>query len=881
METSFYRYILKHSARDQIFLILLTAASMPIVYVSLDIPKRIVNQAIGGENIPQTFLGFELTQVTFLFLLCALYLVLVIANGGFKYVINVYSGTVGERMLRRFRYELYSRVLRFPLPHFKRTAQGEIIPMITAETQPLGEFIGESFSLPALMGGILLTYLSFIFVQDPLLGAAAIALYPLQMYIIPKLQRKVNALNAERVRTIRKVANRIGESVSGIGEIHAHDTSHFERADFSSRVGRIYRIRYELFRRKYFIKFLNNFLASITPFFFFSVGGYLVIKQQLSLGALVAVLAAYKDLSPPWKELLRYYQVKEDVRVKYAQIIEQFQPPDMLDPKLQDAEPETVEPIAGEVVAANVSYSEDGVVKSVDGINFRLNLKDHVAFVGPGGSGKDEVGRLIARLTQPTTGQIMLGGAELEDVPETVLGRRMGYVAQNAFVFAGTVRDNLFYGLKHRPTEAAAYDEAGKLERARREADAIRSGNSPYDVFADWIDYQAAGVDDPAEIDWKGVDVLGLVDMQDDIYSLGLASRIDPAIHEDLAGRILGARVALRERLEATGVAGLIEPFDETKYNENSSIAENLLFGTPTADGFDVDNLAENPYVRRILDQSGLYQDILSIGQQMAQTMVELFADLPPGHEFFEQYAIISSDDLPDYQALLGRVASLGLDEAPEEDRARLVSLAFGLIPARHRLGLLDDAMQARILKARRLFAEQLPPELADAVEFFNADRYNAASSLQDNILFGKLAYGHAQAQARVGEVIGEVIDSLDLRREVMRVGLDYEVGIAGGRLSFAQRQKLAIARALIKNPDVIIVNEATASLDTTAEARVMDNLLKHMKGRGVIWVVNRARLARDFDNIFVMDGGKVVETGTFAELEKSGSVFGELLQTQ
>ena len=214
MEQSFYRYILKHSARDQIFLILLTVASMPIVYVSLDIPKRIVNEAIGGQNFPQMIMGFELAQIPYLFMLCGLYLILVIINGGFKYVINVYSGTVGERMLRRFRYELYSRVLRFPLPHFKRTSQGEIIPMITSETQPLGEFIGESFSLPALMGGILLTYLGFIFVQDPLLGAAAIALYPIQMYIIPKLQRKVNALNAERVRTIRKVANRISSGFS-------------------------------------------------------------------------------------------------------------------------------------------------------------------------------------------------------------------------------------------------------------------------------------------------------------------------------------------------------------------------------------------------------------------------------------------------------------------------------------------------------------------------------------------------------------------------------------------------------------------------------------------------------------------------------------------
>ena len=881
MEKSFYRYILRYSTRDQILLIVLTAASMPLVYVSLDIPKIIVNRAIGGQQIPETLLGFPIDQISFLFALCAAYLGLVILNGAFKYVINVYSGVVGERMLRRFRYDLYSRVLRFPLPHFKRTSPSEIIPMITSETQQIGEFIGESFSTPALMGGMLITYLFFILVQDPFLGGLAIILYPFQMYVIPKLQRKVNALNAERVRNIRKVADRIGESVTGVSEIHAHDTSHLERADFSSRMNVIYNIRYELYRRKFFIKFLNNFIASLTPFFFYSMGGYFVIQQELSLGSLVAVLAAYKDLSPPWKELLRYYQQKEDIRVKYAQVIEQFHPPGMLDPDLQDIEPETIEPLTGEIVASNVSYSEDGLVKSVDGVSFRINVASHVAFVGPGGSGKDEIGRLLARLVRPTGGQITLGGQTMDDLPEAVLGRRIGYVAQSAFIFAGTVRHNLLYGLKHRPLSPADYEEEAAHERARYERDAESTGNTPLDLNADWVDYEAADVSGMEELEWKAIDVLSLVTMEEDIYRLGLRSRIDPAENERLAARILEARATFRARLADAGVAELIEPFDETKYNTNATVAENLMFGTPTDDGFDIDHLAGNHYVRHVLEEAKLQHDVLNIGRQMAQTMVELFADLPPGHEFFEQYAFISSEDLPDYQALLSRVATSGLDKASEEDKTRLMSLAFGLIPARHRLGLIDDKMAARLLAGRRVFAENLPPELAHSVEFFSADTYNAASTLQDNILFGKLAYGQAQAQARIGELVGKVIDELDLRRDVMRVGLDYEVGIAGGRLSFAQRQKLAIARAVIKRPDILIVNEATATLDTSAEAQVMDHLLDHMKGRGVIWVVNRARLARDFDRIYVMDNGKIVETGTFAELEETGTVFGELLKTQ
>ncbi len=76
-------------------------------------------------------------------------------------------------MLRRLRYMLYSSILRFRLPRFRRVSGGELIPMITAEVEDVGVFIGEAIATPAFQGGTLLVYAVFIFVQDPFLGAAA------------------------------------------------------------------------------------------------------------------------------------------------------------------------------------------------------------------------------------------------------------------------------------------------------------------------------------------------------------------------------------------------------------------------------------------------------------------------------------------------------------------------------------------------------------------------------------------------------------------------------------------------------------------------------------------------------------------------------------
>ena len=134
METNVYKYILRYSLRQQIVLTVIAATSFPFLYAFYELPKKIINQAIQGKNVdfPVEILGLEFEQVGYLLLLSGVFLALVGVNQCFKYAVNVYRGRVGERMLRRLRYGLYSRVLRFPLPQFRKTSQGEIIQMITA-----------------------------------------------------------------------------------------------------------------------------------------------------------------------------------------------------------------------------------------------------------------------------------------------------------------------------------------------------------------------------------------------------------------------------------------------------------------------------------------------------------------------------------------------------------------------------------------------------------------------------------------------------------------------------------------------------------------------------------------------------------------------------
>lgn len=880
MEKNLYKFIVTYSFRQQVVLTALSLISFVPYYYYLTMPKIIVNQGISGRNVtfPQDLAGtgISLDQTAYLFLLTGIFLLLVAVQQGFKYAINVLQGVSGERMLRRLRYELYSRVLRFPLPAFRRLSAGEIIPMITAEVEPLGGFIAEAYSLPIFQGGLLLVTFGFLLIQNPVMALAAVALYPLQFYVIPKLQRRVNQLGKERVRTQRKLGDRIGESIAGITEMHTHDTSAHFRADFARRLGRIYWIRYEIYQRKFTIKFINNFLQHLGPFFFYSIGGYLAIKGELDVGTVVAAVNAHKEMASPWKDLLAYYQQREDARIKYEQVIAQFEPAGLRDSAYQADEPESPVSLVGPLQANKLVITDENGINVVDNVSFSLPLPGRIAVVGD--TGREELLQVFAGLLAPSKGRATINGIDLARVPQSVTGRRLAYVGPNGYVFNTSIIDNLLFSLRHRPLKAPSYSGDTGRRRQREVHEAAASGNTLDDLDADWTDYAAANATDEAGLHAAALRVLSMVGLQDDLYQLGLRCTIDPSARTRLSIGVLEGRNALRGRLGQADAAELVESWDRERYNTNATVAENLMFGTPIGDQLDPDRLAQVPFVLETLDKVGLRQRFVTFGIEVAKTMVELFADLPPDHEFFQQFSFISSDDLPEFKAILTRVGSGGTEGVTEEDRQALMSLPFKLIPARHRLGLIDDEVQAAIVRARAIFAAELPDGLRPTVAFFDAGAFNAAANILDNILFGKVAYGQAQATEKVGMLIGEVVDTLGLRDAILNVGLDFEAGIGGSRLTQAQRQKLAIARAIIKRPDILFLDEATAALDGVTQYAIMDNLQREFAGRGLVWSLHRAALAERFDRVLIMREGRLAAQGTYAELSRPGARFHKLL---
>jgi putative ABC transport system ATP-binding protein len=871
VDRSLFGFILRYSKRDQLLIVPLVLGTMVVYYLSLDLPKTIINQAIQGGSFPEKettvgFLGLSLTQIEYLLALSLLFLGLIVLNGWLKFQINTMKGWMGERMLRRLRYALFDYILRFPLQRFRRVKSAEMATMIKDEVEPLGGFIGEAFITPLFLGGQALTAMFFILYQHVSLGLIALGVVGVQAWLIPRLRRRLLVLGRERQLTARALAGRIAESVDGVVEIHANDTSNYERAEISSRLGRIFRIRFEFYQRKFLIKFLNNFLSQVTPFLFYAVGGYLVIVGSLDIGALVAVIAAYKDLPTPVKELIDWDQQRLDVEIKYTQVIEQFTAEDVAPPEQQALLESPQLPERGRLRAAGVTLLDESGARVVDNVSFDLDLHAHVAVVGrQSGSGVSELAQLIARLYPPSSGSIEMGGIDMTRAPEAVTGRAIGYVGSPAYLFPTDVRGNMVYGLKHRPVREREYDEAGRQAREAQAREALRTGNSALDIDAEWIDYASAGVASAEQLEARMIELLRVVELEETIFELGLRSSADGVATD----KILLARHRMRERLASLDIEEWVERFDPERYNRNATLAENLLFGTPVGKTFDIDNLAGNAYVRQVLRDMGLYELMLRTGHKVAETMVELFSGLPPGHEFFAQYSFIRQEDLPLFESILQRVTEVGLKGLDETERRALLALPFRLIAARHRLGLIDESFEARVVEARRHFANNLPVAMRKSVEFFDPGLYNSAASLQDNILFGKIVTAQAGAAQRITTLMREVLDELGLRPLVVKIGLSYHVGVGGARLPAADRQKIALVRAMLKRPVVLVLDHAAAVLDPASQARVVDNVLAERRGRGVIWALSREEYAERFATVLVMERGRLAEQGKPAELKR------------
>jgi len=167
------------------------------------------------------------------------------------------------------------------------------------------------------------------------------------------------------------------------------------------------------------------------------------------------------------------------------------------------------------------------------------------------------------------------------------------------------------------------------------------------------------------------------------------------------------------------------------------------------------------------------------------------------------------------------------------------------------------------------------PAELRRQIGFVPQETFLFSATIAGNIAFG-VDGATPQQIRRAAEMAGLAGDI-----EGFPLGYDTLVGERGITLSGGQKQRTAIARALLREPRILILDDALSAVDTLTEERILTHLAGVMRGRTVILISHRVSTVRQADAIVVLERGKIVERGTHDELVEAGGYYAELSQKQ
>ena len=812
MERSIFSFIWKYSKRDQLVLLAFTLFTFPFLYATLELPKRIINDAIGSETDKIIIQGVELTQVQFLMALCFGYLAAVLVHGLLKMRLNTMKGVLAERMLRRFRYQLVNRMMRFPRRYFQNTSQGELVSMVTSEAEPMGGLMGDAVAQPVFQAGQMLVIVLFLFAQSIWFGLAGVALIPLQAWLIPMLQRQINLLNKERIKEVRQFSAEIGETAAGITDLRTNGGWRYRMALFTDRLGRLFEVRFRIYQKKFFMKFLNNFITQLTPFFFYAVGGYLAIKGEITVGALVAALAAYKDLSSPWKELLAYYNQTQDMSLRWEVVTERFAPDHMIDETLFDGEPDEIPHLSGEIKLTNVSVRGASGDLVLDDLNLTFPPGSHVALAVSSQSERTALAELLTREVLPARGTVTMAGHNLSDLHQAVIATRIGLASGTPYLFQGQIGDNLMMPLKLHPRPR----QWAPKKVSRKEIEARRSGNSPDMLEGDWFDPEVAGLSSFEEVTGFWSEITSAVGTGNVIFERMLHARMDPKLHPELAKRIVGLRDEVHQRLKSLGLDKVVNRFDPDKFNPSVPLGGNLLFAAPIDDITPESLVLEREFLAMVMDH-GLAAPGIAISQTLVETLHETFGRDGTDHPLFASLGIEEAL----YERLVDvatRRREQGDKALTEEDFSLLLTVPFAFTA--EQIGpAFPETFKQEILRLRKTNGPRMRARTSRLFIPIAPENYLPRLTLMENLLYGRIS-GMAGLQADlVQDEVARILEEHGLKSIISVNLLDAETAIGAANLPLSFQQRIALSRALIKRPDVLVLNDAYGPEDPEQQA--------------------------------------------------------------
>jgi len=378
------------------------------------------------------------TEISGIVRLAAMFVVILLARFVFG-VLQVYLlRYTGQRVMYDMRQEIFGHVLKLPLRFFDHAPVGRLVTRVTSDVQAINELFTSMLVNLFRDAFLVLGILVVMFQLEWRLAATILVFLPVIVFAAWQFRNRVRAAYREVRKQIARMNAYLQESISGmrIIQVFVQEWKANERFDEINeakyRADMRQLLTFAVFRP--LMSFLSSFAIALVIWY----GGFNVLRGSLSLGALTAFIQYVRMLFEPVLRLSEGYNVLQAAMASAERIFR------LLDePREDPGQGQRLDTFRARIEFRDVWFAYDGEDWILKGVSFTAEPGQHIAIVGPTGSGKTTIIRILLRMYPIQRGQILLDGVPIEAFDLGYLRSRMAVVLQDVFLFAGDIMDNI------------------------------------------------------------------------------------------------------------------------------------------------------------------------------------------------------------------------------------------------------------------------------------------------------------------------------------------------------------------------------------------------------------------------------------------------------
>ncbi|MED4926010.1 ABC transporter ATP-binding protein [Anoxybacillus geothermalis] len=413
----------------------------------------VVGRAVDSYIVERKTDGFFATLI----LLLAIYLAL----GAATFWQNYWMIDVGQRTVRSIRERLFRHFHELPISFFDRRQQGELMSRITNDidnmSQTFNSTVVQVVSSTLTLMGAMVVMLS----QSVVLTIVTLVVVPLMYVGMRWITNRTRVRFREQQRALGEMNGFIEEVISGQKVVKLFSQEERMEEELARKNAELKQAGFWAQTYSGFIPKLMNFLNNLSFGLIAVVGGWLAAKGTISVGTIVVFVEYARQFTRPLNDLANQWNTLLSALAGAERVLEIL---DLPEEEEDEREAVVLDRLDGRIEFRQVVFSYDKQRPALDGVTFSIAPGETVALVGPTGAGKTTVLQLLTRFYDPDEGVILIDGRDSRTIKRASLRRHMAFVLQDAFLFAGTIRDNIRYG------RLEATDE--EVEEAARQANA-------------------------------------------------------------------------------------------------------------------------------------------------------------------------------------------------------------------------------------------------------------------------------------------------------------------------------------------------------------------------------------------------------------------------